>query len=62
MIFADARYSRRDKKGKLPQWIQNYFESGSTDISTDHAISIATSYFKDMGQEFSMPQELFAKL
>ena len=24
MVFADQRYSRRDKKEKLPQWIQNY--------------------------------------
>jgi DNA excision repair protein ERCC-2 len=58
MIFADSRYHRRDKKDKLPQWIKSYIEAGADDITTDHAIQIATSFFKEMGQEFEMPHEL----
>lgn len=28
MIFADQRYERKDKQGKLPQWIRNQMEIG----------------------------------
>ena len=31
---------------------------GFTDLSTDVTISIATNFFKDMGQPFQMPAEL----
>lgn len=58
MIFADKRYSRIDKKDKLPLWIKNQFEPGSVDISIDQALSIASNFYKEMGQDFELPDEL----
>ena len=58
MIFADKRYARIDKKERLPQWIRNKIEPGSVDISVDQALSIASKFFKEMGQDFEMPEEL----
>ena len=58
MIFADKRYDRADKREKLPQWIKSSIKDGQDNLSVDQATSIATRYFKDMGQDFTMPREL----
>jgi|LauGreDrversion4_2_1035121.scaffolds.fasta_scaffold229427_2 Rad3-related DNA helicase len=55
MIFADQRYERSDKQGKLPQWIRNQFEAGKQSLSVDMAVRTASEFFKDMGQPFDMP-------
>jgi DNA excision repair protein ERCC-2 len=57
MIFADKRYARADKKDKLPQWIRSHIEPGADNVSIDQALSIATNFFKEMGQDFVMPPE-----
>jgi DNA excision repair protein ERCC-2 len=38
MIFADSRYSRHDKRSKLPPWILNYLPDSHLNLSTDQAI------------------------
>lgn len=58
MIFADKRYSRSDKQDKFPIWIRNQLEAGNQNISTDMAIQKATSFFKEMGQSFTMPESM----
>ena len=35
MIFADKRYSRKDKREKLPGWIANHIETKNVGISTE---------------------------
>lgn len=58
MVFADKRYARKDKICKLPQWIQDEIEKKNTGISTDMAVQMAKSFFKDMGQPFEFPEGL----
>lgn len=58
MVFADKRYARKDKISKLPQWIQDEIEKKNTSISTDIAVQMAKSFFKDMGQPFDFPEGL----
>lgn len=58
MVFADKRYARKDKISKLPQWIQDEIEKKNTAISTDIAVQMAKSFFKDMGQPFDFPEGL----
>ena len=57
MIFADQRYERQDKKGKLPSWIQNQTQAGNISLSVDMAIRMASEFFKSMGQPFEIPQK-----
>lgn len=66
MIFADKvrnknydylknlfqRYSKNDKREKLPKWIRNYFESNHLNMSIDLALYEARHYFKKMAQPF----------
>uniref|UniRef100_M4EP04 DNA 5'-3' helicase n=1 Tax=Brassica campestris TaxID=3711 RepID=M4EP04_BRACM len=41
MIFADKRYSRHDKRSKLPGWILSHLRDAHLNLSTDMAIHIA---------------------
>ena len=38
------RFSREDKRGKLPRWMQEYMEQSHTNLSIDEAASIARRY------------------
>ena len=40
MLFADKRFSRSDKKSKLPKWIQEYLLDSKCDLSTEEAIQV----------------------
>ena len=48
MILADKRYTRSDKKEKLPKWIMDELKPGNSSISVDQAEHFALRYFKDM--------------
>ncbi len=50
MVFADARYSRADKRTKLPRWITQYLEPAHTNLSTDRAVTTARDFLKKMAQ------------
>lgn len=41
MLFADKRYSRHDKRSKLPGWILSHLRDAHLNLSTDMAIHIA---------------------
>lgn len=41
MIFADARYSRADKRSKLPPWILKHLDLAHLALNTDTAVSSA---------------------
>ncbi|PHJ25070.1 dna excision repair helicase [Cystoisospora suis] len=50
MIFADARYSRADKRSKLPPWILKHLDLAHLALNTDTAISVARTFLKLMSQ------------
>ena len=55
MIFADARYSRADKKSKIPKWIQEHLGDGVSSLAVDEAVQLAKNFLRKMAQPF--PQE-----
>lgn len=50
MIFADSRYNRHDKKGKLPKWILQFMADSYLNLSTDTAIVHVKQFLRLMGQ------------
>ena len=58
MIFADNRYSRSDKRKKLPQWLSNYLKTEYINLSTDVAVDIAGKFVKKMAQPHSRKDEI----
>eukprot|EP00116_Pleurobrachia_bachei_P000293 sb/3460555/ len=55
MIFADKRYSRADKRGKIPRWIQDHLGDGVSSLATDEAVQMVKGFLRKMAQPF--PQE-----
>eukprot|EP00835_Amoeboradix_gromovi_P006251 NODE_702_length_5024_cov_0.139898.p1 type:complete len:744 gc:universal NODE_702_length_5024_cov_0.139898:2594-363(-) len=58
MVFADKRYSRNDKRDKLPMWISNGFTPGTINLSSDMGITIARKFFRTMAQPFDQKSQL----
>ncbi|KAK6024979.1 DNA repair helicase [Ostertagia ostertagi] len=58
MIFADKRFSRQDKRGKLPRWMQEYLETASTNLSIDEAVQLARRWLTLMAQPFTKADQL----
>lgn len=58
MIFADSRYTKSDKRKKLPQWLKTYLKSEYMGLSTDVAVEIATLFVKKMAQPHSQKDEI----
>ncbi|KAK8565403.1 hypothetical protein V6N13_020515 [Hibiscus sabdariffa] len=50
MIFADKRYSRHDKRSKLPSWILSHLREVNLNLSTDMALHIAKEFLRKMAQ------------
>lgn len=40
MIFADKRFSRQDKRGKLPKWIQEHLTDNLSNLSTEESMQV----------------------
>nr|CAD7407958.1 unnamed protein product [Timema poppensis] len=40
MIFADKRFSRSDKRSKLPKWIQEHLKDSYCNLSTEEAVQV----------------------
>lgn len=47
------RFSRADKRGKLPKWIQEHLKDAMCNLSTDEAVQIAKRFLRQMAQPFS---------
>lgn len=58
MIFADKRFSRADKRGKLPKWIQENLTDSMCNLSTEEAAQIAKKWLRLMAQPFSREDQL----
>ncbi|EAN33399.2 DNA repair helicase (rad3) family protein [Theileria parva strain Muguga] len=52
MVFADARYTRIDKKSKLPPWILKNMDPSNLFLTTETAVSVAKAFFRNMSQEY----------
>ncbi|KAE9460587.1 hypothetical protein C3L33_07499, partial [Rhododendron williamsianum] len=52
MIFADKRYSRHDKRSKLPGWILSHLRDAHLNLSTDMAAHIAREFLRKMAQPY----------
>ena len=50
MIFADSRYSRHDKRSKLPKWILQFLNDAYLNLSTDMALQHVRHFLRLMGQ------------
>ncbi|KAG4306211.1 hypothetical protein PORY_000199 [Pneumocystis oryctolagi] len=57
MVLADRRFSRIDKRNKLPKWIQQYITSGTSNLSTDMSIAFAEKFLKAMAQPFNIKDQ-----
>ena len=58
MIFADKRYSRADKRGKLPKWIQEHLREANSNLSTDEGLNIGKRFLRQMAQPFRKEDQL----
>ncbi|CDR97797.1 DNA excision repair helicase, putative [Babesia bigemina] len=52
MIFADSRYSRADKRSKLPPWILKNLEPCNMSLTTESAVTAAKSMLRNMAQDY----------
>ncbi|KAG5439589.1 hypothetical protein PCANB_002165 [Pneumocystis canis] len=57
MVLADRRFSRIDKRNKLPKWIQQYITNGTSNLSTDMSIAFAEKFLKAMAQPFNIKDQ-----
>ncbi|XP_041980454.1 general transcription and DNA repair factor IIH helicase subunit XPD [Aricia agestis] len=62
MIFADKRFSRADKRSKLPRWIQEHLRDSLTNLSTEEAVQICRRWLRQMAQPFTREQQLGVSL
>jgi DNA excision repair protein ERCC-2 len=58
MVFADKRFSRVDKKGKLPKWIQEHLKDSVCNLSVDEAVQVSKRFLRQMAQPFSKAEQL----
>ncbi|XP_006620786.1 general transcription and DNA repair factor IIH helicase subunit XPD [Apis dorsata] len=58
MIFADKRFSRVDKRSKLPKWIQEHLTDSLCNLSTEEAVQISKRWLRQMAQPFTRENQL----
>lgn len=58
MIFADKRFSRQDKRSRLPKWIQEHLTDNHCNLSTEECMQLARKWLKQMAQPFSREDQL----
>ncbi|KMQ96493.1 tfiih basal transcription factor complex helicase xpd subunit [Lasius niger] len=58
MVFADKRFSRIDKRSKLPKWIQEHLNDSLCNLSTEEAIQISKRWLRQMAQPFTRENQL----
>lgn len=62
MIFADKRFSRQDKRSRLPKWIQEHLTDNHCNLSTEEAMQTARRWLRQMAQPFSREDQLGVSL
>lgn len=62
MIFADKRFSRQDKRSKLPKWIQEHLTDNHCNLSTEECMQISRRWLRHMAQPFTREDQLGVSL
>nr|CAG4651600.1 EOG090X01B4 [Triops cancriformis] len=62
MVFADKRFARADKRGKLPKWIQEHLKDSMCNLSTEEAVQISKRWLRQMAQPFTREDQLGVSL
>ncbi|XP_052742411.1 general transcription and DNA repair factor IIH helicase subunit XPD [Bicyclus anynana] len=62
MVFADKRFSRADKRSKLPRWIQEHLRDSLCNLSTEEAVQISKRWLRQMAQPFTREDQLGVSL
>ncbi|URD81370.1 hypothetical protein MUK42_18650 [Musa troglodytarum] len=52
IVFFVSRYSRHDKRSKLPGWILSHLHDAHLNLSTDMALHIAREFLRRMAQPY----------
>ncbi|XP_071656917.1 general transcription and DNA repair factor IIH helicase subunit XPD isoform X2 [Patagioenas fasciata] len=58
MVFADKRFARADKRGKLPRWIQEHLSDSNLNLTVDEAVQVAKFFLRQMAQPFQQEDQL----
>ncbi|CAB4009290.1 TFIIH basal transcription factor complex helicase XPD subunit, partial [Paramuricea clavata] len=58
MVFADKRFAKMDKRGKLPKWIQEYVKDSACNLTIDEAVQVAKHFLRQMAQPFRREDQL----
>nr|XP_033810978.1 general transcription and DNA repair factor IIH helicase subunit XPD [Geotrypetes seraphini] len=58
MVFADKRFARADKRGKLPRWIQEHLTDANLNLTVDEAVQVAKYFLRQMAQPFRKEDQL----
>ncbi|XP_063177665.1 general transcription and DNA repair factor IIH helicase subunit XPD [Chroicocephalus ridibundus] len=58
MLFADKRFARADKRGKLPRWIQDHLPDANLNLTVDEALQVAKFFLRQMAQPFPQGEQL----
>ncbi|CAL8110123.1 unnamed protein product [Orchesella dallaii] len=58
MVFADKRFSRSDKRNKLPKWIQEHLRDSFCNLSVEECTQISRKWLKQMAQPFTREDQL----
>ncbi|NWS65135.1 ERCC2 helicase, partial [Chunga burmeisteri] len=58
MVFADKRFARADKRGKLPRWIQEHITDANLNLTVDEAVHVAKFFLRQMAQPFHQEDQL----
>lgn len=62
MIFADKRFSRQDKRTRLPKWIQEHLTDNYCNLSTEECMQISRRWLRQMAQPFTREDQLGVSL
>lgn len=60
--FADKRFSRQDKRSKLPKWIQEHLTDNYCNLSTEESMQIARRWLRNIAQPFTREDQLGVSL
>lgn len=58
MLFADKRFSRYDKRSKLPRWIQEHLKDSMCNLSIEEAMQVIRRFLRQMAQPFTREDQL----
>jgi DNA excision repair protein ERCC-2 len=58
MVFADKRFNRQDKRGKLPKWIGSSISEVNSNLSLDVALGQTKKFLREMAQPYDLREKI----